>query len=97
MASHGRDGSIWRFDIVSGSVGVDAASATTGRRARPARSRRARPVSPGIWETSGILNVSACSAGTAWLFDVQAHPSTTAPGVNTVEDGQLLLLKPTGD
>ena len=38
MARMGRDGSIWRFDVVCGSVGVDADS-RQGRRARPTGSR----------------------------------------------------------
>ena len=29
------------------------------------------------------------------LFDVQAHSPTAAPAPNTVEDGQLVLLKRT--
>jgi hypothetical protein len=31
----------------------------------------------------------------SWLFDVQAHPPTRAPAPGTVEDGQLLLMRPT--
>jgi len=27
-----------------------------------------------------------------WIFDVQAHPPTTMPKPNTVEDGQLMIL-----
>jgi hypothetical protein len=29
----------------------------------------------------------------SWLFDVQAHPPTTPPGTNTIEDGQLLIMR----
>lgn len=57
----------------------------------------------GIWETSGIIDASAFIGPDAWVFDVQAHrPGATATGwppadvtaPNTVEDGQLLLMKP---
>jgi hypothetical protein len=49
-------------------------------------------VGPGIWETSGITDTSDVFGNGTWIFDVQAHPPTIAPGVNTWEDGQLLLL-----
>ena len=44
--------------------------------------------------TSGIIDASRLFGAGAWLFDVQAHPPTGAPLPNTIEDGQLLLLKP---
>jgi hypothetical protein len=49
-------------------------------------------VGRGVWETSGITDTSGLFGGGSWIFDVQAHSPTTAPGVNTWEDGQLLLL-----
>ena len=49
-------------------------------------------VGPGVWETSGIIDMSSFIGPDIWLFYVQAHPPTTAPGRNTVEDGQLLLM-----
>jgi hypothetical protein len=54
------------------------------------------PVNPGVWETSGIIDVSAIFGPDTWLSDVQAHSPTAAPGGSavTVEDGQLFLLRP---
>jgi hypothetical protein len=40
MAAKGRDGSIWRFDLVKGPTGVDGSTATARRGAQPARARR---------------------------------------------------------
>ncbi len=48
----------------------------------------------GIWETSGIVSTDSAFGDGTFVFDVQAHSPTTAPGDNTVEDGQLLILLP---
>jgi hypothetical protein len=48
----------------------------------------------GIWETRGIIDGAGLFGRGTWLFHVQAHPPTPAAVVNTVEDGQLLLLTP---
>jgi hypothetical protein len=93
MASKGRDGSIWRFDITVGSVGVDAATATRVVELDPP-GRDGVAVNPGIWETSGIIDASELFGVDWWLSDVQAHPPTAAPAAGTVEDGQLFLMKP---
>jgi Alkaline phosphatase PhoX len=97
MAAKGRDGSIWRFDLVKGRVGVDASTATRVAQLDPP-GRDGVAVGPGVWETSGIIDASAMFGGDTWLSDVQAHPPTAAPGGSTVtvEDGQLFLLRPTG-
>ena len=50
-------------------------------------------VGPGVWETSGIIDSSGLFGNGSWLYDVQAHPPTTAPGPGTVEDGQLVLME----
>jgi hypothetical protein len=42
----------------------------------------------------GKRSMSLIWQPTRALFDVQAHPPTAAPALNTVEDGQLLLLLP---
>jgi muconolactone delta-isomerase len=99
-AAKGRDGSIWRFDMVKGpvgAVGVDASTATRVAQLDPP-GRDGVPVGPGVWETSGIIDSSALFGADTWLSDVQAHPPTTAPGgpTVTVEDGQLFLLRPSG-
>jgi hypothetical protein len=99
MASKGRDGSIWRFDLVkgpTGAVGVDVTTATRVAELDPP-GRDGIPVGPGVWETSGIIDTTALFGADTWLSDVQAHPPTTPPGgpTVTVEDGQLFLLRPT--
>ena len=100
MAAKGRDGSIWRFDLVKGpvgAVGVDASTATRVAQLDPP-GRDGIPVGPGVWETSGIIDTSRMFGADTWLSDVQAHPPTTAPGGTsvTVEDGQLFLMTPAG-
>jgi hypothetical protein len=98
MSAKGRDGSIWRFDLVKGNVGavgVDASSATRVAELNPP-GRDGIPVGPGVWETSGIIDASALFGADSWLSDVQAHPPTTPPGgpTATVEDGQLFVMTP---
>jgi Bacterial protein of unknown function (DUF839) len=94
MASKGRDGSIWRFDIDA--QGVDFASRVRVAQLNPP-GRDGVAVGAGIWETSGIIDVSSIFGPDIWISDVQAHAPTAAPGGTTVtvEDGQLFLLRPT--
>jgi secreted PhoX family phosphatase len=89
MDEYDRDGSIWRFDLDR--HGVDASSAERIVELDPP-GRDGIPVGPGVWETSGIIDGEGVFGEGTWLFDVQAHPPTTPPAPNTVEDGQLLLL-----
>ena len=95
MASKGRDGSVWRFDLTGrvGGLGVDVSTATRIAELDPP-GRDGVPVGPGIWETSGIIDASLLFGSNTWLSDVQAHPPTAAPAAGTVEDGQLFLLTP---
>jgi hypothetical protein len=100
MAAKGRDGSIWRFDLVkgpTGAVGVDVSTALRVAELNPP-GRDGVPVGPGVWETSGIIDTSALFGADTWLSDVQAHPPTTPPGepTATVEDGQLFVMRPAG-
>ena len=95
MAAKGRDGSIWRFDMKRG-LGVDASSAVRVAELDPP-GRDGVAVGPGVWETSGIIDTGDMFGDGSWLFDVQAHGPTAAPAPNTVEDGQLMLLTPTGN
>jgi len=87
MAGLGRDGSIWRYDLKNDYAATRVVSLKTP-------GRDGTPVSAGVWETSGVLDTRHLYGKDSWLFDVQAHPPTTAPAPNTVEDGQLLLLLP---
>ena len=89
MTRKNRDGSIWRFDLDR--KGVDVSSALRIAELNPPGRDRI-PVAPGVWETSGIIDAAEFFGADTWLFDVQAHPPTTAPRPNTVEDGQLLIL-----
>jgi Alkaline phosphatase PhoX len=100
MAAKGRDGSIWRFDLVKGPVhalGVDVSTAARVAQLDPP-GRDGVPVGPGVWETSGIIDSSGLFGPDTWLSDVQAHPPTTPPvgPAVTVEDGQLFLMSPAG-
>jgi Alkaline phosphatase PhoX len=95
MTQKQRDGSIWRLNLVNGSVGIDTSTATRVAELDPP-GRDGVAVNPGVWETSGIIDVSEIFGSGAWLSNVQAHSPTAAPGGSTVtvEDGQLFLLKP---
>lgn len=93
MAAKGRDGSIWRFDVLKGAVGVDVSTATRVVQLDPP-GRDNVPVGAGVWETSGIIDASRLFGADTWLSDVQAHAPTTPPAPNTVEDGQLFLMTP---
>jgi hypothetical protein len=97
MAAKGRDGSIWRFDLLRqtrGGAGVSSVGTRVAQLDPPGRD--GVPVGPGVWETSGIIDTWDLFGADTWLSDVQAHPPTAAPGgaTVTVEDGQLFLLKP---
>ena len=94
MAEKNRDGSIWRFDIDRD--GVDVSTAERVVELDPP-GRDGIAVGPGIWETSGIIDGEGLFGESTWIFDVQAHPPTTPPAPNTVEDGQLLLLEQEDD
>jgi len=87
MGSRGRDGSIWRFDLKNGFARRRVAQLNPP-------GRDGVPVGPGVWESSGIIDASSMYGKDSWLTDVQAHPPTAAPAPNTVEDGQLLLMRP---
>jgi hypothetical protein len=94
LATLGRDGSIWRYALVDGPVGIDASTATRVAEVAPP-GRDDVPVPVGAWETSGIVDASALFGEDTWLSDVQAHPPTTSPaGTATIQDGQLFLMRP---
>jgi hypothetical protein len=91
MASKGRDGSIWRFELKKHRVDLGTAK-RVAELDPPGWDGVA--VGPGIWETSGIIDASRVYGKDWWLSDVQAHSPTAAPAPGTVEDGQLFLLRP---
>ena len=103
MANRGRDGSVW---LIDGGFTSDAPTefpprlriaeltGSTGGKIDPT------PRVAGIWESSGIINFPdrgrnrGRGPGLTFLLDVQAHESLPPNGVTeTVEDGQLLLLR----
>ena len=83
MASKGRDGSIWRFNIVRAAAGVVRSIVRRHRIARiPSRIFRSgsRRSAPGVWETSGIIDaVVAVRAEHMALGRAGTRP-TAAPG-----------------
>jgi serralysin len=92
--AQGREYGIWRFNLTRDALGVDPASATRVVELNPPGRDGIVPMRLGPWESSGIIDASRMFGADSWLFDVQAHPPTTPPFPNTVEDGQLLLMKP---
>jgi hypothetical protein len=91
MEARNRDGSIWIVPLAT------AGDPSTFKRVgeligRSEGGRDNIKTGAGIWETSGIIGSRHAFGRNTFLFDVQAHPPTTAPAPNTVEDGQLLLL-----
>lgn len=86
MAAKNRDGSIWRLDLDN-----DYAASRVIELDPPGRDGVA--VLPGVWETSGIIDASEFFGNDSWLSVVQAHSPTAAPAPNTVEDGQLFLMR----
>ena len=93
MGKKNRDGSIWRFPIVPAKGGLVASPDRIVELNPPGRDGVA--VSPGVWESSGIIDTSTIFGADSWLFDVQAHGPTVPPNVASQgEDGQLLLLVP---
>lgn len=84
IGSKGRRGGIWRIDLNTYEASYVAEMTSQGR---------SGPLTgPGVWETSGIIDVSGIFGGESWIFGVQAHSPTPAPAPLTVEDGQLLIM-----
>jgi hypothetical protein len=90
MAAKGRDGSIWRFKLKDGFVGVSSKGTRIVELDPPGRDG-VNPTLPavwaGIWETSGMIDTGDLWGEGSWLFDVQAHSPTAAPAANTVRTG----------
>jgi hypothetical protein len=103
MGERNRDGSVW---LVDGAFTSDTSTAFPSRTRIAELTGRTggkidpTPRFPGIWESSGIINFPGRGherghgGGFTFLLDVQAHSSAPPNGApETVEDGQLLLLK----
>jgi secreted PhoX family phosphatase len=91
MEARDRDGSIWIVPLAT--AGDPSTFERVGELiGRSEGGRDNITTTSGIWETSGIIGSRHAFGTNTFLFDVQAHPPTTAPAANTVEDGQLLLL-----
>jgi hypothetical protein len=96
MAARNRDGSIWMVpQATAGDPSTFMRLAELVGRTEGGRDNIPTGGS-GIWETSGIVKSQHAFGRNSFLFDVQAHAPTTPPGGRpiTVEDGQLLLLRP---
>lgn len=89
-----RDFSVWRFRLTDRrwSRRVSLSSARRVAQVNPP-GRDGVVVPPGSWESSGVISTAGLFGKGTWLQDVQAHPPSTAPPTNTVEDGQLLLMR----
>ncbi len=86
MTSRARDGSIWRFDLKNNYAAERIVELNPP-------GTDTKPVTAGIWETSGVIDSSETFGPDSWVFDVQAHAPTVAPAAGTVEDGQILILR----
>jgi hypothetical protein len=96
-ASRGRDGSIWRLDLRNNFAATRVAElnpngVVPAAPVAPATVGVPPSVGPGVWESSGIVDVSPHFGQDSWLTAVQAHAPSLAPAPNTVADGQLLLI-----
>jgi hypothetical protein len=88
MTARGRDGYIWSFDLLN-----NFADKPQGELNPPAPAPHNQPVTSGVWESSGIIDVSNFFGANKWIVNVQAHPPTTAPA-DTTENGQILMMSP---
>ena len=93
-AKRARDGSIWRLDLKKSFAAKRVVELNPPGTEILPPATVPPTVGAGLWESSGIIDVSGYFGNGAWLFDVQAHSPSIAPGPNTVEDGQLLLMLP---
>jgi hypothetical protein len=103
MGERGRDGSVWLVDGTFTSNSplefpprerIAELTGKTGGKVDPT------PRYPGIWESSGIIDARRyiSGKGPVFILDVQAHSSAPPNGpTETVEDGQLLLLRGHGE
>jgi Bacterial protein of unknown function (DUF839) len=91
-----REGSIWRHDLKNGFAAKRVVELNPPGTEILPPATVPPTISAGVWETSGIIDASSFFGNDSWLFVVQAHGPSIAPAPNTVEDGQLLLMLPSG-
>ncbi len=94
-ASRAREGSIWRHSIRDGFAAKRVVELNPPGTVSAALNTPPPAISAGVWETSGIIDASNFFGNDSWLFAVQAHKPSIAPVPNSVEDGQLLIMRPT--
>ncbi len=91
-----RDASVWMYDLGTRALRrvaeMDQASAIAHARAAGDSVDVAR-THPGAWESSGVVDAEAWVGRGAWLLDVQAHTLHVEPEAETVQGGQVLLLR----
>ena len=101
MASQGRDGSIWRFDIGGGTPRIDWRQRYRVAELDPPGQYDPTPIGPGVWETSGIIDavdvLVRCDdddddAATSGSSTSRRTSATRRTEQQQFEDGQLLLL-----
>jgi len=93
-AKRARDGSIWRHDLKNKFAAKRVVELNPPGTEILPPATVPPSVGAGVWETSGIIDASNFFRQDSWLFNVQAHGPSIAPAPNTVEDGQLLLMRP---
>jgi hypothetical protein len=94
-AKRAREGSIWRHDLKNNFAAKRVVELNPPGAASAVPNTPPPAVGAGVWETSGIIDVSPFYGQDSWLFVVQAHSPSIIPAPNTVEDGQLLMMRPT--
>jgi hypothetical protein len=87
MASKARDGSMWRINKRT------FAATRVAELFPPARDGNFG-ITSGVWESTDVIPAEGFGPE-AWFVAVQAHAPTVAPAPNTVEDGQLVLVRRT--
>lgn len=93
-ANRAREGSIWRHDLKNNFAAKRVVELNPPGTVSAAPNTPPPAVLPGVWETSGIIDAAPFFGRDSWLFVVQAHRPSIAPAPNTIEDGQLLIMRP---
>src|SRR5262249_35357447 len=97
-----RDTYLWRYDIGAATLTpiaeMDRPSAIThALAADPLNTNVASSNTPGGWEFSGVIDAEPWTGPGTWFVDVQAHSLRINPATETVEGGQILLVRTGND